>query len=271
MISSKGNLVGKINGKQILNGQLSNATVKVSPELEDIEITPSEVEQNFKSTKYGYDNVKVKAIASDTLNIVPSEEEQEYVGLYGVVNVDKIPNEYTKTEGTLDITKNGEYDVKTYEKANVNIEGKEEDLTNELTVQDNLITEQETTIEDIIEALQGKSSGGSGTIDLLPYVSTLGFTADFQEIREDVVLHLERATGLGNMFDLKVINAPKMTVYISNKCTTLYRAFGRQGGDLEVLEIIGDTSKITTFAQMCQARNNLKQVICEFDFFLLLF
>ena len=37
-----------------------------------------------------------------------------------------------------------------------------EDLSSELTTQNNLITTQETTIDNIISALQGKASGGSG-------------------------------------------------------------------------------------------------------------
>ena len=68
--------------------------------------------------------------------------------------------------GTLEINENGEYDVKYYEKANVNIE---EDLTNELTEQKNLITTQETTIDDIILALEDKATGGitpTGTLDI---------------------------------------------------------------------------------------------------------
>lgn len=36
-----------------------------------------------------------------------------------------------------------------------------EDLSNELTEQDTLLTEQETTIEDIILALENKSAGGT--------------------------------------------------------------------------------------------------------------
>lgn len=73
---------------------LEEEITKVYPELEDIEITPSGVEQNFKSEKYGYDNVKVKAVASDNLEITPSLEEQEYIGLYGKVNVEPATEVY---------------------------------------------------------------------------------------------------------------------------------------------------------------------------------
>ena len=146
-------------------GAIELDVVKEYPQLEDIEITPSGVEQNFKSSKYGYDNVKVKAVESDTLNVTPSEEEQEYVGLYGIVNVDKIPDEYLIPNGTLDIIDNGEYNVKSYEKANVNIE-KKEDLSTELTEQDSLIATQGTTIEDIVELLESKSVDVKGTLDI---------------------------------------------------------------------------------------------------------
>lgn len=69
----------KINAK--LNTQL------VYPELEDLEVTPSSIEQDFKSNKYGYDNVKVKEVETDTLNVTPTTENQEYIGLYGIVNI----------------------------------------------------------------------------------------------------------------------------------------------------------------------------------------
>lgn len=69
---------------------------EIYPPLEDLEIKPSGVEQNFKSEKYGFDNVKVKAVESESLNVIPIEEEQQITGLFGIVNVDGIPNEYKK-------------------------------------------------------------------------------------------------------------------------------------------------------------------------------
>lgn len=80
----------KINIKNVKLG-----IKKVFPELEDLEITPSGKVQNFKSEKYGYDNITVKAVASDEITIVPSIEDQIFEGLFGTVNVEaiKVPSE----------------------------------------------------------------------------------------------------------------------------------------------------------------------------------
>jgi hypothetical protein len=53
----------KIQGKISLTPNISGniKTSKIYPDLEDLEITPSDSEQKFKSSKYGYDNVTVKA------------------------------------------------------------------------------------------------------------------------------------------------------------------------------------------------------------------
>lgn len=137
MIEAKGNITGKISYQQSLKGQLNNAIEKVYPELEDITITPTSIEQNFKSSMYGYDNVKVKAVASDNLDVTPTTEQQQYIGLYGTVNVEAVDNsidENIKAENikeginilgvtgvapkpkeeevkTIDITENGSYKV----------------------------------------------------------------------------------------------------------------------------------------------------------------
>lgn len=94
-------LQGKINTSPHMSGSIK--LNMVYPPLEDLEVIPSGVEQNFKSSKYGFDNVKVRAV-----------------------------------------------------------EGISEDLAAELSEQDNLLTTQEVTIEDIIIALEGKSTGGGG-------------------------------------------------------------------------------------------------------------
>lgn len=76
-------------------GEIELDVKKVYPQLEDIEIKPSKVEQSFKSEKYyGYNIVKVNPVSADILNIIPSEEKQQRTGLFEIVNVDEIPTKY---------------------------------------------------------------------------------------------------------------------------------------------------------------------------------
>ena len=68
-------------------GDIELDVVKEFPELENLEVTPSVEEQNFKSSQYGYDNVKVKAVESEEITITPSTEDQVKEGMYKKVTV----------------------------------------------------------------------------------------------------------------------------------------------------------------------------------------
>ena len=87
MIIAQNNLIGRISAKQNITGKLNNAVVREYPELEDLTVTPSAEEQHFKSEKYGYNNVTVKAVEGEELNIIPSTETQVKEGLYNKVIV----------------------------------------------------------------------------------------------------------------------------------------------------------------------------------------
>lgn len=85
---------------------------KILPALEDITITPSKQEQNFKSKVDGYDNIRVNAIPCETLNVKPKREKQVIEGLYDKVNVDAIQAEILNVTPT----KQGQYFDGLYEK-----------------------------------------------------------------------------------------------------------------------------------------------------------
>lgn len=57
---------------------------RVYPELEDLEVTPTNEEQNFKSSKYGFNNVKVNAIDTKAIGF-PLELDLKNVG--GIVEM----------------------------------------------------------------------------------------------------------------------------------------------------------------------------------------
>lgn len=83
----------------------------VYPELENLTITPSSEEQKFKSDKYGYDTVTVKAVDGETLEITPMIEEQTYSGLYNTVNVKAIETQKLTVIPSLEEQQfNGLYD-----------------------------------------------------------------------------------------------------------------------------------------------------------------
>lgn len=69
---------------------------KIYPSLENLKVKPSGAKQIFNHpNSYGYDEVIVEEVASDTLNVIPTIEKQTFNGLFGTVNVEpmKVPNE----------------------------------------------------------------------------------------------------------------------------------------------------------------------------------
>lgn len=131
-------------------------------------------------------------------------------------------------------------------------------------------TPSNTLSESVDNVIAGYGQGGSGGgLDLFPYVRYVDFTADLQEVTKDIALHLERAPAINQMFSqATMINAPKITVYISDICenmSTFLRGNGRQEA-LKTVEIIGDTKQIKLFNFAFYWRITLETINCEFDF-----
>lgn len=113
---------------------------------------------------------------SETLKQHNTRLNENNLDIENIINIiESLPDE---PSGTLDINENGEYDVKSYEKANVEIY---DDLNEELTQQNNLITTQEIKIEDIANLLEEKRVGGEITLQ----EKSVSPTTNEQQVKAD--------------------------------------------------------------------------------------
>lgn len=110
---------------------------RIYPELENLEITPTNEEQNYTGA---YRNVKVNAVETQKLDITPTLEEQNFNGLYGKINVNPISGE------TLNITPTSEKQTFNGIYETVNVEGV---ISNDIETEEIIITpSMETQIKE---------------------------------------------------------------------------------------------------------------------------
>ena len=116
--------------------------------------------------------------------------------------------------------------------------------------------------------LKGKSEGGSGT-DYMQYLQSARFSTSISEVTDNIFLDLSNMVSTQSLFEQRKINCEKVTVILSNACGTAYNIFLAPVSSQDLLkeiEILGDTSKITTFLGAFNRRNTLDKIIGELDF-----
>lgn len=116
---------------------------------------------------------------------------------------------------------------------------------------------------------EGYEKGYSKKVDYLPYISSVVFSSSsgISEITDDIYLDLSNATILNTLFRSITLNCEKVTVKLSNKCTSLQWAFAGSLSveKLKTIELLGDTSSVTYFANTFRNRKNLESIIGDFD------
>ena len=203
MISVKGNLTGKLN----------TTYTKIYPELENLTVTPSEEQQKFiHEDRYGYDKV--------------------------VVN--PIPDKYIIPSGALDITENGNYNVKEKEFAKVNVPTK--------TFGTKTITTNGTYLatDDGIDGYSKVEVATSG-VDINDY-----FKSETIEINPTSV-------GCWYKFVKKI---PKLNLNITNNCASMF--YYCKAEEIDVSEF--NTKNVTNMYQMFYNCSSLTSLdVSSFD------
>lgn len=115
--------------REEISFNVDNSVVKVYPNLENLEITPSKEEQTFKSENYyGYDEVTVNRVTNEIDKNIKPENIKEGTNILGVSGIANILN-----GEELTITKNGEYTptepINAYTKVIANVPNHTSDAT----------------------------------------------------------------------------------------------------------------------------------------------
>lgn len=121
--------------------------VPTFPALENLVVTPTTEEQVFNhENSYGYDEVRVEAVQGKSLEVTPSNEEQSFSDLY--TNVKVLGDEDL-------VASNIKQGVEIF-----GVTGSLEEMTIEvkegINNQEEIITNQETTLEEINQVIQDK-------------------------------------------------------------------------------------------------------------------
>lgn len=120
----------KVKEKSKANFSMGMGIKEIYPPIENLEVTPAKEQQVFThENSYGYDKVTVNAVSLQDKSITINEN-----GTHSIVADDGYSG-LNQVNVTVDAI---------------------EDLTNELETYDNELTQQETTIEDIMKELENK-------------------------------------------------------------------------------------------------------------------
>ena len=113
----------------------------------------------------------------------------------------------------------------------------------------------------------------SSVIDIAPLINGVTFSSEaLLNHYEDMNLNLENATSISAMFDNKPIMFEKLTINISEKCTTFQNAFRSASvtdpllHNLKTIVINGSTSGVTTFYSTFKGRFETEEILGTLDF-----
>lgn len=242
MLRAKQTLKGRISSRGSIKGKLNNATRYIYPELENLEVTPNTEEQHFKSDKYGYGEITVKAIESEELSITPTAEEQVKEGVFSKVTVEGEPNL---------VPENIKKDTEIFGITGIaELKGEENAVVNGSVVATNTTTNTNT-------ALLNKMIKKLPPIDTSGWISTAYLFYNCESLEEIPQIDTSNVTNMYNMFyNCKSIkNIPELD---TSKVTSMAYMFYNCKEIEEINNL--NTSNVTSLTYIFSNCTKLKKV-----------
>ena len=213
--------------------------VPTFPALENLSITPNTEEQVFNHpNSYGYDEVRVEAVQGKSLEVTPSNEEQSFSDLY--TNVKVLGDEDLQSS-------NIKQGVEIF-----GVTGSLEELTTEtkegIDNQEEIITNQESTLEEINQVIQDKILVKEKYKPR--YISFYHYSGT--ELNEELAnLDTSNITNMSYMFnELSKTTSLNLSGFNTSNVTNMLYLFGNSR-KLTSLNISGwNTSNVTNMNQM---------------------
>lgn len=175
-------------------------------------------------------------------SVIPTKEKQTiqpdetYNGL-GSVSVEAIPSNFIEPIGTLEITENGEYDVKEKEKVNVNVQ--QEETSDDVALIEGTLEEYSSKSVTSIKAFAFyRNTTGIITLDL-PNVTTIGEQAFFS-CTSLTNINIPNVTTLGNsvFYESKGLKRLEMPLLTTIGTTCIRSCTSLEYADVGVLKNI---------------------------------
>ena len=240
-ISVKGSITPSVK----IKGELHRSVVKELPELEDLEVTPSSEEQNFKSDKYGFDNVKVNAVEGEEIIVTPSNKDQIKEGMFNKVTVsgdeNLIPENISKGKSIFGVEGVAES------------RGEENAVLNDELFKTESITSNFSPLTKMITKLPEE-------IDLANWTKTTYMFSNFHNLLEVPKMNTSKITDMKEMFNncKKITTIPQLD---TSKVTNMTQMFDNCQSLTTVPQL--DTSNVTTMYRMfnyCQSLTTAPQL-----------
>lgn len=229
----------RLRDKDPIKLKLKNAVQKMYPSLENLYVVPSGEVQTFKSEKhYGYENVTVGDVKLQKKELTLNKN-----GVYNIVADDN----YTGLSGvevTLDAI---------------------EDLDNELNTYNEELTEQETTVQELVDLLKTKGIGEKPKYS--PRIVSFAEYTGTELNSELENLETSNLVSARNMF-YKCSNLTELDVsnFDTSNITDMRYMFGSCGNITELDVSNFDTSKVTDMYGMFNYCKKLSVIdISNFD------